>query len=138
MSGELPPVSTTGRTRSGISGTGFDRPQPHSGVFAVATTLITDLLAVLDTLSGGVHPGFRPVHAKGTMYAGMFVPAPGAADLTRAPHAARPSTPITVRFSGLCRARHKPDYAQSPIMRGSERSGVATTGLLAQVSPPAL
>jgi catalase len=65
----------------------------------VATTLITDLLAVLDTLSGGVHPGFRPVHAKGTMYAGTFVPAPGAAGLTRAPHAARPSTPITVRFS---------------------------------------
>jgi catalase len=82
-----------------ISGTAFDRPQPHSGVFAVATSLITDLLAVLDTLSGGVHPGFRPVHARGTMYAGMFVPAPGAADLTRAPHAARPSTPITVRFS---------------------------------------
>ena len=65
----------------------------------MTTTLINDLLAVLDTLSGGVHPGFRPVHAKGTMYAGMFVPAPGAADLTRAPHAARPSTPITVRFS---------------------------------------
>jgi catalase len=82
-----------------ISGTGFDHSQPCSGGFAVATTLITDLLAVLDTLSGGVHPGFRPVHAKGTMYAGMFVPAPDAADLTRAPHAARPSTPITVRFS---------------------------------------
>ena len=65
----------------------------------MATTLITDLLAVLDTLSGGVQAGFRPVHAKGTMYAGMFVPAAGAADLTRAPHAGRPSTPITVRFS---------------------------------------
>jgi catalase len=65
----------------------------------VATTLITDLLAVLDTLSGGVHPGFRPVHAKGTMYGGTFVPVPGAADLTRAAHAARPSTPIIVRFS---------------------------------------
>jgi catalase len=69
------------------------------GVLAVATTRIADLLAVLDSLSGGVHPGFRPVHAKGTMYAGMFVPAPGAARLTRAPHAARPSTPVTVRFS---------------------------------------
>jgi catalase len=33
------------------------------------------------------------------MYAGPFVPAPGAADLSRAPHAVRPSTPITVRFS---------------------------------------
>jgi catalase len=34
------------------------------------------------------------------MYAGTFTPAPGAADLTRAPHATRPSTPVTVRFSG--------------------------------------
>jgi catalase len=65
----------------------------------MTTSLINDLLAVLDRLSGGVQPGFRPVHAKGTMYAGTFVAAPGAADLTRAPHAARPSTPITVRFS---------------------------------------
>jgi catalase len=65
----------------------------------MSSTLINDLLEVLDSLSGGVHPGFRPVHAKGTMYAGSFVPAPGAADLTRAPHAARPSTPVTVRFS---------------------------------------
>ena len=65
----------------------------------MSSTLINDLLEVLDGLSGGVHPGFRPVHAKGTMYTGMFVPAPGAADLTRAPHAARPSTPIIVRFS---------------------------------------
>jgi hypothetical protein len=31
-----------------------------------------------------------------------------------------------------------PDYAQSPIMRGSQRPGVVTTGLLAQVSPLAL
>jgi catalase len=33
------------------------------------------------------------------MYAGSFTPAPGAAELTRAPHATRPSTPVTVRFS---------------------------------------
>jgi catalase len=65
----------------------------------MSSTLIKDLLEILDSLSGGVHPGFRPVHAKGTMYTGRFVPAPGAADLTRAPHAARPSTPITARFS---------------------------------------
>ena len=65
----------------------------------MAVTLTADLLAVLDQLSGGVHPGFRPAHAKGTMYAGTFTPAPGAADLTRAPHATRPSTPVTVRFS---------------------------------------
>jgi catalase len=61
--------------------------------------LITDLLDVLDKLSGGVHPGFRPAHAKGLMVAGTFTPSPGAAKLTRAPHAARPSTPVTVRYS---------------------------------------
>lgn len=63
------------------------------------STLVTDLLAVLDELAGGVHPGFRPAHAKGLMCAGTFSPAREAAGLTRAPHAARPSTPVTIRFS---------------------------------------
>ncbi|QEL17489.1 catalase family peroxidase [Limnoglobus roseus] len=65
----------------------------------MASQLSTNLLGTLDTLAGGVHPGFRPAHAKGTMYAGRFTPLAGAAALTRAPHAARPSTPVTVRFS---------------------------------------
>jgi catalase len=62
-------------------------------------TLAADILEVLDRLSGGVHAGFRPVHAKGTMYAGTFTPSPAAAGLTRAPHATRLSTAVTVRFS---------------------------------------
>ncbi|HEX4591567.1 MAG TPA: catalase family peroxidase, partial [Gemmataceae bacterium] len=61
--------------------------------------LVPDLLATLDTLAGGVHPGFRPVHAKGVMCAGTFTPSRDAKALTRALHAARPSTPVTVRFS---------------------------------------
>jgi catalase len=65
----------------------------------MAPTSIADLLNRLDQLAGGLHPGFRPVHAKGFMYAGTFTPSPGAAKLTQAPHASRPSTPITVRFS---------------------------------------
>ena len=70
----------------------------------MSPALITDLLAVLDELSGGVHPGFRPAHAKGLMCAGTFTPAPpgmlsGAAELTRAPHASRPSTAVTLRYS---------------------------------------
>jgi catalase len=65
----------------------------------MASALITDLLGVLDALSGGVHAGFRPAHAKGLMCAGTFTPSPGAARLTRAPHANRPSTPVTVRYS---------------------------------------
>src|SRR5882762_2704428 len=65
----------------------------------MSSALVTGLLDALDKLAGGVHPGFRPAHAKGVMCAGTFTPSPGAANLTRAPHAARPSTPITVRFS---------------------------------------
>jgi catalase len=63
------------------------------------STLATDLLGVLDQLAGGVHPGFRPAHAKGLMCAGTFSPSRQAAELTRAPHAGRPSTPVTVRYS---------------------------------------
>ena len=60
--------------------------------------LAEQLLDVLDALSG-LHPGFRPAHAKGLMCSGTFTPAPEAAKLTRAPHASRPSTPVTVRYS---------------------------------------
>src|SRR5437868_1391758 len=66
---------------------------------SMSSSLITDLLGVLDQLSGGVHPGFRPAHAKGLMCVGTFTPSPEAARLTRAPHATRASTPVTVRYS---------------------------------------
>jgi catalase len=65
----------------------------------MATALSSDLLDVLDKLAGGIHPGFRPAHARGAMYTGTFTPAADASKLTRAPHAVRSSTPITVRFS---------------------------------------
>jgi catalase len=65
----------------------------------VPSSLITDLLGILDELSAGVHPGFRPAHAKGLMCIGIFNPSPEAARLTRAPHAKRPFTPVTVRYS---------------------------------------
>ena len=60
--------------------------------------LAQQLLDALDALSG-LHPGFRPAHAKGLMCAGLFTPSPEAANLTRAPHASRPSTAVTVRYS---------------------------------------
>src|SRR5262245_47980953 len=61
-------------------------------------TLAQQLLDALDALSG-LHPGFRPAHAKGLMCTGQFTPSPEAAKLTRAPHASRPSTSVTVRYS---------------------------------------
>ena len=56
------------------------------------------LLDALDGLSGS-HPGSRPVHAKGLICSGTFTPSLEAAQLTRAPHASRQSTPVTVRYS---------------------------------------
>jgi catalase len=70
--------------------------------------LAEQLLGALDTLSG-LHPGFRPAHAKGLMCSGTFTPAPEAAKLTRAPHANRPSTPVTVRYSDSTGAPTIPD-----------------------------
>ena len=60
--------------------------------------LAQQLLDVLVALFG-LHPGFRPAHAKGLMCSGLFTPSAEAAKLTRAPHASRPSTPVTVRYS---------------------------------------
>ena len=60
--------------------------------------LSQDLLQQFDTIFG-LHPGFRPAHAKGTMLTGTFTPSSDAASLTRAPHIERESTPVTVRFS---------------------------------------
>jgi catalase len=72
------------------------------------------LLDTLDTLSGGVQAGFRPAHAKGAMCSGTFTPAPEAAKLTRAPHASRPSTPVTVRFSDSTGSPSIPDNDPNP------------------------
>jgi catalase len=47
----------------------------------------------------GLNPGFRPAHAKGVLLGGTFIPAASAANLTRAPHITRPSTPVFARFS---------------------------------------
>jgi catalase len=60
--------------------------------------LSEDVLKQFDTMFG-LHPSFRPAHAKGIMLTGSFAPWPDAATLTRAPHIARPSTAVSVRFS---------------------------------------
>lgn len=75
-------------------------PSSPASIYLLAMTQLSqDLLQTFDTLNGGVHPGYRPAHAKGIMLRGTFTPAPGAGALTRAPHIARESTPVTVRFS---------------------------------------
>ena len=76
-----------------------------------------DVLAKFETLFGR-HPGFRPVHAKGAMLSGTFTPSAGASDLTRAPHATRPSTPVTVRFSNSTGVPMLPDNDANADPRG--------------------
>jgi len=75
------------------------------------------VLDALDALSG-LHPGSRPVHAKGLMCAGTFTPAPEAVQLTRAPHASRPSTPVTVRYSNASGVPASLDYDPQSGPRG--------------------
>ena len=79
--------------------------------------LANDLLQQFDTIFG-VHPGFRPAHAKGVMLTGTFTPAAGAERLTRAPHVARPSTPVTARFSNSTGLPELPDSAPEANPRG--------------------
>src|SRR5271168_4555422 len=79
--------------------------------------LSNDLIAQFDAIFG-VHPGFRPAHAKGAMFTGTFTPAAGAASLTRAPHVTRPSTPVTVRFSNSTGVPVIPDNDPNADPRG--------------------
>ena len=76
-----------------------------------------DILAQFDAIFG-LHPGFRPAHAKGTLLTGTFTPAAGAAALTRAPHLNRPSTPVTVRFSNSTGLPALPDGDPNADPRG--------------------
>lgn len=78
--------------------------------------LANDLLAQFDQLFG-LHPGFRPAHAKGVMLTGTFTPSAGALSLTKAPHAQK-STPVTVRFSNSTGIPLIPDNAPEANPRG--------------------
>jgi catalase len=79
--------------------------------------LAEDLLKQFDAIFG-LHPGFRPAHAKGFMLTGTFTPAPGATVLTRAPHITRESTPVTVRFSNSTGIPVIPDNDPNAAPRG--------------------
>src|SRR4051794_20045769 len=76
-----------------------------------------DLLTQFDAIFG-LHPGFRPAHAKGLMLSGAFTPAPNAQTLTRAPHVTRASTPVTVRFSNSTGLPLVPDNDPNGNPRG--------------------
>jgi len=79
--------------------------------------LSNEILQKFDTLFG-VHPGFRPAHAKGTMLNGSFTPTAEAAALSKAPHLNRPATPVSVRFSNSTGIPVIPDNDQNADPRG--------------------
>ncbi len=79
--------------------------------------LSNELLEKFDQLFG-VHPGFRPAHAKGTMLTGSFTPAPPAAALSRAPHFHQSTTPVSVRFSNSTGLPALPDNDANADPRG--------------------
>jgi catalase len=81
--------------------------------------LSRDALAAFEKADGGIHPGFRPAHAKGILLEGAFTPSPEAAWLTRAPHIGRASTPVHVRFSDFAGIPNVPDNdSQNASPRG--------------------
>src|SRR6185503_19091968 len=79
--------------------------------------LSQDLLKQFDTIFG-LHPGFRPAHARGVMLTGTFTPSSEARSLTRAPHITRNSTPVTVRFSSSTGLPQIPDNDPNANPRG--------------------
>jgi catalase len=82
-------------------------------------TLSRDVVEAFDKADGGVHPGFRPAHAKGILLTGTFTPSSEAASLTRAPHMQRKSTPVTVRLS---------DFAGIPTVADNDAQNASPRG----------
>src|ERR1700730_16478299 len=76
-----------------------------------------DLIKQFDTIFG-LHPGFRPAHAKGVSLEGTFTPSSQAPSLTRAPHVGRASTPVTARFSSSTGIPMIPDNDPNADPRG--------------------
>jgi catalase len=79
--------------------------------------LAQDLIAQFDQMFG-LHPGYRPAHAKGLMLTGSFKPSVEAQELTKAPHVERESTPVTVRFSNSTGLPQLPDNVADANPRG--------------------
>ena len=66
---------------------------------APAASLPQQIADAIVALNGGVHTGFRFMHAKGIVVSGTFTPTPEAKSLSKAAHFSGPPVPVTVRFS---------------------------------------
>jgi catalase len=65
---------------------------------ATPPTVISQLVETMRTLAG-LHPGFRPVHAKGVVCSGTFRGAAEARSVSRAAHLQGQTVPTVIRFS---------------------------------------
>ena len=66
-------------------------------------------MEALEAVNGGPHPGFRSVHAKGTICEGTFTATPEAKQLSRAAHLQGDPIETTVRFSNASGHPRTPD-----------------------------
>ncbi|KAJ7505162.1 catalase related subgroup domain-containing protein [Mycena galericulata] len=80
-------------------------------------TLSEEIIAQFDAIYG-LHPGFRPPHARGILLTGTFTPTAEAATLSRAPHFNQASTPVTMRFSSSTGIPLIPDTDPNANPRG--------------------
>jgi catalase len=62
----------------------------------------------------GKHPGFRALHAKGSLLKGTFTATDEARSLTRAAHMQGDAVPVTARLSNGSGNPNHPDYAPDP------------------------
>src|SRR6202140_4873493 len=72
--------------------------RPTMSGSAAPGTVIVKLVEAMRALAG-LHPGFRPVHAKGIVCSGTFRSAPDALRVSRAPHLQGQPVPTVMRFS---------------------------------------
>jgi catalase len=90
---------------------------PTTGLSPNNEQLHEQLVDALNALFG-VHPGFRPTHAKGVICEGTFTPSAKAASLSRAKHFLDETTPLTVRFSNFTGIPNIPDTDPNASPRG--------------------
>jgi catalase len=72
-------------------------------------TMWEEIVDALEAVNGGPHPGFRAVHAKGTICSGTFTPTPEAKELSRAAHLQGDEVETTIRFSNASGHPRTPD-----------------------------
>lgn len=88
-----------------------------------AADLFEEIVDVLEAING-THPGFRRIHAKGTVCEGSFLPTIEASSLCRARHFQQPA-PATVRLSNASGNPHT-----------SDANPLAGRGMAVKLRPP--